>query len=569
MTSAKTGLAACGAAVLVTLLTVRLLPPAVGDVRIGAAAWRQMHDALREKDARRPTPRGIATSGRPRAGIGRTRATPVTATPAGVSSTLWTTLARLAPLEVSLSAAGSVGTRSSEGDVAHAADRARTAYGITGAGVRVGVLSDSAEAASALIRTGDLPAATTIVQDLLSGRGTSKGTALMEIVHQLAPGAELFFASGLNSPDDFAQNIRVLRYLYRCDVIVDDVMWSGESPFEHGAIAKAVNEVIGSGAIYFSAAGERGNLTSGTSSTWEGDFTSAAADALPGYVLHDFGGVAYNRLTMTTAALDLFWSDPPGASGNDYDLFVLNAEGTAVIGRSTTVQDGDDDPFEEVFSESGFPAGSRVVIAAKAGVAVRALHLSASFNEPLAIATSGAVRGHNALPAVVTVAAVAWDSARTGTGAFTGGTSNPTEILSADGGRRMFYGADGTPITPGSLRFATNGGTVYAKPDLAAADGVTVRTPGFSPFFGTGAAAAQAAGIAALIKSARPSLTPWEIREAMTSTALDIRAPGVDRDAGHGIVMAPAAVAKALQLRPALALTARASDAALRVARLP
>jgi subtilisin family serine protease len=120
----------------------------------------------------------------------------------------------------------------------------------------------------------------------------------------------------------------------------------------------------------------------------------------------------------------------------------------------------------------------------------------------------------------------------------------------------MFYGADGTPIAAGNLRFATNGGAVLVKPDIAAADGVTVRTPGFSPFFGSAAAAAHAAGIAALIKSARPSLGAWEIREAMVSTALDIRAPGIDRDAGHGIVMAPAAVAKALQLRPAAMLMA-------------
>jgi subtilisin family serine protease len=76
---------------------------------------------------------------------------------------------------------------------------------------------------------------------------------------------------------------------------------------------------------------------------------------------------------------------------------------------------------------------------------------------------------------------------------------------------------------------------------------MTVRTPGFNPFFGTSAAAPHAAGIAALIKSARPSLTPTEIRDAMISTALDIQAAGIDRDSGYGLVMAPPAVAKALQ----------------------
>jgi hypothetical protein len=107
----------------------------------------------------------------------------------------------------------------------------------------------------------------------------------------------------------------------------------------------------------------------------------------------------------------------------------------------------------------------------------------------------------------------------------------------------MFYFPDGTPITPGNLLFATNGGRLLVKPDIAAADGVSCRTPFFfRPFFGTSAAAPHAAAIAALLKSARPSADGAQIFHAMTSTALDIRAPGVDRDSGYGIVMAPAAV---------------------------
>jgi subtilisin family serine protease len=242
--------------------------------------------------------------------------------------------------------------------------------------------------------------------------------------------------------------------------------------------------------------------------------------------------------------VELFWSDPLGASSNDYDLFVLNAAGTAVIAASTNVQTGTQDPFEEVFSASGLPTNSRVVIAAKTGAAQRALHLQNFFGEPFQIATSGATTGHNAAPSTVSVAAVSWNSARIGTKPFVGGAANPTEIFSADGPRKRFFLANGTPITPGNFLFSTNGGATFVKPDIAAADGVTARTPGFSPFFGTSAAAPHAAGIAALIKSSKPSVTPAEIYNAMTSTALDIRAPGIDRDSGYGIVMAPPSVAK-------------------------
>jgi subtilisin family serine protease len=58
-----------------------------------------------------------------------------------------------------------------------------------------------------------------------------------------------------------------------------------------------------------------------------------------------------------------------------------------------------------------------------------------------------------------------------------------------------------------------------------------------SPFFGTSCAAPTAAAIAGLIKSANPALTPAQIKTALTSSAIDIEAVGIDRDTGNGIVM--------------------------------
>ena len=81
------------------------------------------------------------------------------------------------------------------------------------------------------------------------------------------------------------------------------------------------------------------------------------------------------------------------------------------------------------------------------------------------------------------------------------------------------------------------------KPDIAAADGVTTRTLGFNPFFGTSAAAPHAAGIAALILSKNPSLTANDVKNLMRFTALDIRAVGIDRDSSYGLVMASTSLA--------------------------
>jgi subtilisin family serine protease len=447
-----------------------------------------------------------------------------------------------------------IGSVSSQGLITHGANVVQSA-GANGNGIRVGVLSDSAEFVPALIATGDLPPDTLNVADIIDGPGTSEGSAMMELVADLAPGAKLFFASAFNGTESFADNIRLLRFTYGCDVIVDDVSYSDESPFQDSVIARAVNDVTRSGAVYFSSAGNEGNLTNGNSSTWEGDFSPAASGnpLLPGFTIHSFGPQSFNRLTTVTSVIDLFWSDPLGGSSNDYDLFVLNPAGTAIVAASTDNQTGTQDPFEEVFSPAGFAPNSRVVIVAGPGAQTRALHLDAFFGEPLQIATSGVTSGHNASGGCVIaepacpgrafgVAAVAWNSARGALRPFPGGALNPTELFSSDGPRRIFFLPNGTPITPGNLLFGTNGGTVLIKPDITAADGTTVRTPGFIPFFGTSAAAPHAAAIAALLLSAKPGATGADIFSAMTSTALDIRAPGIDRDSGYGIVMAPAAV---------------------------
>ncbi|MCX6631947.1 MAG: S8 family serine peptidase [Candidatus Solibacter sp.] len=212
---------------------------------------------------------------------------------------------------------------------------------------------------------------------------------------------------------------------------------------------------------------------------------------------------------------------------------------------SSTIQSGAQDPYELCFRNAGFAANSRIVIARKGGAAQRALNLD-TLGAGLQIATSGATGGHNAGLNTVSVAATYWNSAKTGTKAFVGGAANPTETFSSDGPRRIFYTPAGAELTPGNVLFGTNGGTLLQKPDIAAADGASSKTPGFLPFFGTSAAAPHAAAVAALVKSVRPSYTNAQILNAMKQTALDIRAPGVDRDSGWGIVMALAAANYAL-----------------------
>src|SRR5499426_2683514 len=430
------------------------------------------------------------------------------------------------------------GTVTSAGDVAHNASAARNFFGVNGTGVKIGVLSDSVDILDQSIATGNLPADVTVLPGQSGVPGFGEGTAMLEIVHDLAPGAKLFFATAFNGIESFADNIRALRAA-GCDIIVDDIIYFAESPFHDDIVSTAVNDVIADGAMYFSSAGNEGNFNDGTSGTWEGDFKNSRTTLplLPGGTLHDFGsGVISNFVEIGGLVTTLHWSDPQGASSNDYDFFIMNNTLTTVLDASTEVQDGDDDPFEITF---GAPGGSRILIFKADGAERRAINLL-NFLGELGIATSGAIRGHAAANGAFAVAAV--DVALAGNGSFTGGPTNPVELFSSDGNRRVFYNSDGSPITPGKLLFSNHGGELRKKPDLTAADGVATSVPGFGTFFGTSAAAPHAAGIAALLKSAKPRLAPNRIRRALTRTALDIEAVGVDRDSGAGIVDAFAAL---------------------------
>lgn len=445
-----------------------------------------------------------------------------------------------------------VGSVTSQGYVAMGANKV-VATGITGAGVRVGVLSDSASAArvSALIASGDLPSDTIVVAGQAGPTsGGDEGAAMMEIVHDMAPNAKLVFATAYSSESAFAANIRTLRFTYHCDIIVDDITYFAEAAFQDDVVARAVNDVTADGALYFSSAANSGNLTDGTSGTWEGDFLAGVPGSglLAGDgTLHNFGTVAspvyYDTLTAGSTVISLKWSDALGAAADDYDLYILNAAGTAVVDVSADTQDGTQDPLEIVGNGTTYAVGDRIVVVQYAGAA-RALRVDTNRGR-LSIATDGSTFGHNAAANTFSSAAVYWNAARRGPAPFTGGSTNPDESFSSDGPRKIFYNPDGSPITPGNYLFATAGGKTLIKPDAAGADGVSTATPGFQPFFGTSAAAPHLAGVAALIKSANASLTNIQIRNIMISTTLDNMEAGVDRDSGYGIVSASKAVAAA------------------------
>jgi hypothetical protein len=416
----------------------------------------------------------------------------------------------------------STGAIVTEGVTTHQAREVHEQFGATGRGVKIGVISDSVDFLEESQMAGELPAVT-VLPGQSGVPATGEGTAMLEIVHDMAPDAELFFATSTDSQAQFAQNIRALRQA-GCDIIVDDIELLDESPFQPNPIAVAIRDVTRDDALYFSAVGNTGNFNDGTSGVWEGNFRGVTTDKVG--LIHNWGRGIVNRLRDPGGPLcTLKWSDPIGKSNNDYDLFLVDSDGQ-IVGTSNDDQTGTQDPYEIVYESYG----DAVYVARYSGQN-RYLRLT-SYGSPLEQSTSGGAGDHNTIPECISVAAV--DAFTSFPGPFVGGARNPVEPYSTDGPRRLFFDENGNAL--GAL--VAPGGRLVTKPDMAAADNVRVATLGFHPSFrGTSAAAPHAAACAALIKSFNPSLGMAQIRGLLVRSALDIEQPGLDRDSGAGIVM--------------------------------
>ncbi|MDQ2856309.1 MAG: neuroendocrine convertase 1, partial [Acidobacteriota bacterium] len=389
----------------------------------------------------------------------------------------------------------SVGSVASEGDTTHRASTARGTFNVDGTGIKIGVISDGVDSLAVSQASGDLGAVT-----VLTGQGGSgnEGTAMLEIVHDLAPGAQLYFATNKPTITQFAQNIRDLRTA-GCDIIVDNATYYAESAFQDGqtgatntnggVATQAVNDVVAAGALYFSAAANAGNKNDGTSTTWEGDFVAGGTIGIVpgGGQVNDFDPsaavVQFDSIALgagNTVPINLSWADPLGASTNDYDLFIINNAGTAVSVSSTNLQSGTQDPYEQTNTNN--TTGRRIVIRQKAGAASRFMHLCMNGGK-LNFNTQGATHGHSAASGGYGVAATPAYSSFYYAPPPTFGpypavfsAANSVETFSSDGPRRIFFDGAGTAFTPAD--FSATGGQVLQQPVITAADGVAISGAG-------------------------------------------------------------------------------------------
>lgn len=414
------------------------------------------------------------------------------------------------------------------GEVLTAADTilsvaaARATFHVNGTGQKVGVLSDGVAHLSTAQASLDLPANVQVLNNRGSG---DEGTALLEIVHDLAPGADLAFADNGLSEADFANNILLLRNA-GAKTICDDVLYLLEPAFEDGLIAQTVAQVTtNDDVVYISAAGNH------ELDHYEAEFVSNDGDAV-----HEFSAAPFDEsMNVTIGAgstmlLVLQWNNAFAQASDNYDLYVYDT-GTNILARGTDIQNGDDDPLEFVEYRNNFflPRTVQIVVTKVSGANRRIkLYTFGNGITPTQYAGTmpGTIYGHAAAAQALTVGAIdANDFARDNIQPFS--ARGPARIYSFD--------TAGNPIA-----FAER-----AKPDVIALDGVQTKVgqAGFfaNPFFGTSAAAPHVAGIAALMRALTPNKSAHEIAAALRNTAYDLGTSGIDFIYGHGRVDALAA----------------------------
>lgn len=506
----------------------------------------------------------------------------------------------LAPI---VSAACPSGAIVSQGDEQLHAAEARSDFGVDGNGVTVGILSDSFDRAEEVathaaedVSSGDLPgtgnpcgftAPVDVLEDF-SSQATDEGRAMAQIVHDLAPGASLDFATAFPTEFAFAENIRALARA-GAKVIVDDVSFLEEPFFQEGPAADAVGEVTADGVAYFTAAGNNNLIDSKGDeiASWEApqfrDAESCPSEleaiAGPGtdHCMNfspEKGGIPDPTFGIkvadgATLKVDLQWAEPWFGVETDLDAFLLNAEGQPIEEEHRLVGSTEDNvktgqPFEffQWENKTGSPQEVQLAINHCAEACNPIASKTSKPRLKLALMENGSgvteteyptstggdtvgptIFGHNGAASAISVGAVPYDRGES------------PERYSSRGPVTHYFGPVESRSAPAP---ALTSPQTISKPDVVASD--CVATTFFAEeegsawrFCGTSAAAPHAAAVAALMLQSNPSLSPAGIRSALTSTAQPVGAFGPEA-VGAGLVDARSAVA-AVALPPTVSIT--------------
>lgn len=421
----------------------------------------------------------------------------------------------------------------SQGDNAQASNLVRDSFRliksdgnivpVDGKGIKVGVLSDSYDMALGVpgyaaldIANGELPATVDVLKDNLY-KSTDEGRAMMQIIHDVAPGASLAFHTATASPRQFELGFNALKDV-GCDIIVDDITFITEPFFGIGRISESVKSYVSQpGKFHYTSAGNIANK--GYQATFNSSSSLPITNFLtPGSTTraHVFGTNAngsqdyLQKISVVpgTYLIVLQWKElvasqqnQVGAT-NDLDIYIVDDSGRLLVGNNRVNVNGD--PTEIIVFKSTGTGDANILITNTNGatnVPFRyiAFRTTAENNAPNGLNFpeyfgNGAptVSGHAMTPESVTVGAVDYRFA-----------SNPiAETFSSYGGLLK----DGTNVQIDI--YAPDGGNTASTTIGQLATCETCDKDDKLNFYGTSAAAPHAAAAMALLKSALPFWYP-------------------------------------------------------------
>lgn len=451
--------------------------------------------------------------------------------------------------------------------------------GVTGAGITVGVLSDSVNRVTtstgtglaASYATGDLAnGSVQVIEDYTGSDATDEGRAMLENVHDVAPGASLAFATAFNSELGFANNILALASQAGAKVIVDDVSYFDEPFFQPGIIQQSIDTVVANGVTYFSSAGNEGNQ--GYLSTFRGVNGSVTGLGSGRFMNFDPTGGTNMLLPITTDganAVISFQFDQPyktqqpanstASVTSQVNFYVLDANGN-IVAQGTDNNVATQSPIQilTIPNAGSYYVAIQVVSGGDPGhIEFAEKDENVNLTVSQQYGSSGGTYyptsvGHNAGASTIGVGATPWWA----TAPYLNQSPLASETYSSFGPNIQIRDAFGNllsaPLTIQNPTItAPDGGntsffgqvidTTKLPPQTS-----TNLSQNLPSFFGTSSAAPNAAGVAALMLQQVPNLTPAQIKAGLiaSATGMNGAATGTwNAQAGYGEINAVAAVA--------------------------
>ncbi len=524
------------------------------------------------------------------------------------------------------------GAITSQGDYAQNSDLVRSANSLNGAGITVGVISDSYDCYPVYAANGvpagglngyanngfnttaamdmsseDLPAAVTVIEDATCMNYGApiqlpfgdEGRAMMQIIHDVAPGAGLAFYTAENSEADFASGIGKLANA-GVKVIVDDVGYFDEPFFQDGLVAQAINAVFANGVAYFSSAGNNGTLAYDNNAPTFATLSSSPPNSGEHLLNFDTSGATTTTTLPVTippmipgefVAIVVEWDQPyvtgaagsggstsridvciTGATGNDIiangNLQAATCSGASALGKDPVQVMIIDNPANA--SANSTQETLNIVVGLVSGTTPGRIKVvvedDGAGSKITKFATNGGtLQGHPSATGAAAVGAVFFPNTPSC------GVATPVlESFSSAGGDPILFDVTGarlaTPLTRQKPDFVgpdggndtflgfTIAGTSFVDNSTVAA---CANNANFPNFFGTSAAAPHVASIAVLLLQADPALTPTEIYSVLQQSGQPIGATpnptaGIyNFAAGYGFVQADKAAQKIPAIIPA------------------